>query len=304
MVDPILVGALIWLLDRIAGRGVDWLFDNAVGRGRGTLAAPRVKRHDLTSPGAQATSDVDFTVRHHLAQTRSSVILTFQKFSDKSTGITLPMVLGDTAHVTLPRNHYFVTALIVDLPKNSGDLPTLRGLGGAQPFVADNHTAKIAIATQQPTDALITKIGLKRNDSTVPFLLPAALGTTAIQDFFAATPKKRYPTIGQQPAASPAFKLLKPQNPAPKTPSLKDLISRLDTPPEPPKRYTPVNPRNKFVPQTPKKASPQMCRAKAWVGTGACAFLAHQDRLCKIHRDQILNGAEVFDHTTGQRIVL
>ncbi|MFD8496260.1 hypothetical protein [Amycolatopsis sp. NPDC059657] len=299
MVDPILVGALIWLLDRIAGRGVDWLFDNAVGRGRGALSAPQVKRHDLTSPGAQATSDVDFTVRHHLAQTRSPVILTFQKFSDKSTGITLPMVLGDTAHVTLPRNHYFVTALIVDLPKNSGDLPTLRGLGWAQPFIADNHTAKITIATQQPTDALVTKIGLKQQDGATPFLLPAPPSTTAIQDFFATDPKKRFPLIGQQPAASPAFKPLKPQSP-----SLKDFLSRLDTPLEPPKRFTPVSPRNKFVPQVPKKASPEMCRAKAWVGTGACAFLAHQDRLCKIHRDQILNGAKVFDHTTGQRIVL
>ncbi|SDY11270.1 hypothetical protein SAMN05421504_104544 [Amycolatopsis xylanica] len=288
--DPILVGALIWLLDRLAGRGVDWLFDNAVGRGRNALAAPQVKRHDLTAPGAQATSDVDFTVRHHLAQTRSPVILTFQKFSDKSTGITLPMVLGDTAHVTLPRNHYFVTALIIDLPKNSGDLPTLRGLGWAQPFVADNHTAKITIATQQPTDALITKIGLKQADGSVPFRLPTVSAEQALQNWLAKSDiKKRYPLLGQKPTVDPKFK---------------KFFESLDIQPQPSKPLFPRVPPSKATPVDWKKIKLNMCRAQAWVGTGRCGFLAHKDNLCKIHRDQIRNGATVLDHATGKRIVL
>ncbi|WP_370947947.1 hypothetical protein AB5J62_10255 [Amycolatopsis sp. cg5] len=285
MVDPILVGALIWLLDRLAGRGVDWLFDNAVGRGR---AAPQLKRHDLTSPGAQATSDVDFTVRHHLAHVRSPVILTFQKFSDKSTGITLPMVLGDTAHVTLPRNHYFVTALIIDLPKNHGDLPVLRGLGWAQPFVADNHTAKITIATQAPTDALVTKIGLKQQDGTIPFILPTPPLSPVAQEWLANLSRKQatFPRKLTPPAANP---------------SLKKLIDELNA--QSPTAFPRVQPA-KVTPRKPKKAEPIMCRAQSWLGTGRCGFLAHKDNLCKIHRDQILNGAEVLDHKTGKRIVL
>lgn len=272
MVDPIVTGALWWVLERLAGRGLDRLLDNIFDRPRAGLPA---RRHDLSVPGGQYTSDVDITVLHHQAQARVPAILTFQKFNDTTTGITLPMVLGDTAHVTLPRNHYFITALIIDVPKVRGDLPTLRGLGWSQPYVADNHTARISIATQRPTDALITKIGLRRDDGSVPFILPAAPAWTAGNDL-----KARFPLI--QPKADI------PSN---------DKLNKFF-------RQPPASPFGALLGQQPAKPAREMCRASAWVGTGACAFLAHQDSLCKIHRDQILNGAEVFDHATGKRIVL
>lgn len=261
MVDPFLIGALVWLSERLAGRGVDWFFDSAFDRPR--LSVTQAKRHDLTVAGAQATSDVDFTVRHHLARTRVPVILTFQKFGDRSTGTTFPMVLGDTAQVTLPRDHYFVTALIVDLPTTQTAKPTLRGLGWAQPWVAGNHTATITIATQHPTDELVEKIGLKKPDGSVLFTLP--------------------------PAPSPQTW------PNTTTPSLRTSIG--------PTEQNVLMPRpRKIFPLAETSSEPAQCRARALLGDKQCPFPADQDRLCLLHRNMLNSGGDVRDNFTGKRI--
>lgn len=269
MVDPFLIGALVWLSERLAGRGVDRLFDSAFDRPR--LSVTQAKRHDLSVAGAQATSDVDLTVRHHLARTRVPVILTFQKFGDRSTGTTFPMVLGDTAQVTLPRDHYFITALIVDLPTTQMAKPTLRGLGWAQPWVAGNHTATITIATQHPTDELVEKIGLKKPDGSVLFTLP--------------------------PAPSPQTW------PNTTTPSLRTSIGPTwpasDTWGEPSALRPP--PR-KIFPLAETNSDPAMCRARALIGSKQCMHPADQDRLCVFHRNMLKSGSDVRDHVTGKRI--
>ncbi|MFD9895397.1 hypothetical protein ACFWY9_39155 [Amycolatopsis sp. NPDC059027] len=285
--DPILVGALIWLAQRLAEKGFDRIFDRVVDGPRIAAPAPApfaapppVRRHDLTVAGAQGTSDVDFAVRHHLlAQGRKPIILTFQKFNDTTTGTTFPMVLGDTAHVTLPRDHYFVTALIIDLPGKRGAMPTLRGVGWAQPYVADNHTAKITIGTQHPTEKLVKKLGLKKSDGGEVFHLPPEPPAEAV-----AMPPIP-PTPAQQFEGWPRIK--NRYTPPANTPPLFTGIKKFPT-------------AGKFSSNGIKAK----CRARAFVGTTQCTFLAMRDRLCSIHRAQVLAGTDIRDYRTGERIVL
>lgn len=123
--------------------------------------------------GAQGTSDVDIDIRHHVAAHRAPVILTFQKFGTNSGGATFPMVLGDTAHLTLRRDHYLIAALVVDLPCTPGARPTLQGVGWTREWVADNHVRNVAITTRHPTEELVAELGLTTSDGTCPFILAA-----------------------------------------------------------------------------------------------------------------------------------
>ncbi|MFE0026492.1 hypothetical protein [Amycolatopsis sp. NPDC059021] len=288
--DPILVGALIWLAQRLAEKGFDRIFDRVVDGPR--IAAPPpfaappqpVRRHDLTVAGAQATSDVDFAVRHHLlAQGRKPVILTFQKFNDTTTGTTLPMVLGDTAHVTLPRDHYFVTALIIDLPGKRGAMPTLRGVGWAQPYVADNHTAKITIGSRHPTEKLVKKLGLKTSDGNAVFHLPPEPPAVA-----AAKP-------AVAPPVSPLAKSF--------TQFTADWLNNQQTRQKAVRFPPPTKPRTEF-PAIKKFPIVRKCRARAFVGNNQCTFFAVRDELCTIHREQVRAGTDIRDYRTGERIVL
>ncbi|GAA4530719.1 hypothetical protein [Amycolatopsis samaneae] len=287
--DPILIGALIWLAKRLAEKGFDRIFDRVVDGQQLAVppppspfaatrfTAPPVRRHDLTVAGAQGTSDVDIAVRHHLAaQGRKPVILTIQKFSDTTNGTPFPMVLGDTAHLTLPRDHYFLTALIVDLPSRRGEMPTLRGVGWAQPYVADNHTAKLTIATQHPTEKLVKKLGLKKTDGgTVFHLPPEPPAVAAVKP--AAVP----------PVSPPAKSFTSP---------LAKSFAQFTFPP-------PAKPRAEF-PAIKKFPITRTCRARAFVGNNQCTFLAIRDELCTIHREQVRAGSDIRDYRTGERIVL
>jgi hypothetical protein len=267
----------------------------------------RARRHDLTVAGAQGTSDVDFTVRHHLARTRVPVILTFQKFGDPSTGTTLPMVLGDTAQLTLPRNHYLVTALIIDLPTTPGAKPTLRGLGWVQPWVADNHTAAITIATAHPTDELVEKIGLKKPDGSMLFAIPPAPPPRT-------SANTTTPWIGAKPNPGRFVGVTRWQPGTPdaaeKPPFLSDKIRPLPEPKPELKRFFGTDRKlstpdtaDKFLPQPKRPSDWARCRAPAWVGYGQCEFVAGQDKLCGIHRKQVKNGSDVRDYVTGERIL-
>ncbi|GAB1514363.1 hypothetical protein [Actinophytocola sp. KF-1] len=172
MVDPVVTGALIWLARRVVDRGFDRIFDATFdARQRQPAVTPR--RHDLSVDGAQGTSDLDVDVRYHHFAGRMPVILTFQKFGTNSGGTTFPMVLGDTAHLTLRRDHYLVAALVVGLPDQAGAAPTLQGVGWTHEWVADNHVRTVAITTQHPTEQLVSDLGLVKSDGTCPFALAA-----------------------------------------------------------------------------------------------------------------------------------
>jgi hypothetical protein len=311
VVDPILVGALLWLGDRLGGRAVDKLFDSAfdqpAGNARPELPAVRARRHDLTVAGAQGTSDVDITVRHHLARTRVPVILTFQKFQDSSTGTTFLMVLGDTAQVTLPRNDYLVTALIIDPPPTAAAKPTLHGLGWVRRWVAGNDTEKITITTAHPTDELVEKIGLKKPDGSLLFTIPpkppprTSANTTTPRIGTNYTPSRFVGGTRWQLGAPDA---------AEKPPFLSDKIRPLPEPKPELRRFFGTDRKlgtpdtfGKFRPLPKKTSDPAMCRAQSWVGDGQCEFVAGQDKLCGIHRKQVKNGSDVRDYVTGERIL-
>ncbi|MGC7101669.1 hypothetical protein ACPZ19_43935 [Amycolatopsis lurida] len=281
MVEPVLVGALVWLSQIIAARGIERLMDAAINNfdnsgDRQAWAAPAapVRRHDLTAPGAQVSSDVDITVRHHRPAFRTPAILTVQKFGDRTTGATLPMVLGDTAHLTLPRAHYLIAALVFDLPKHHGDKPALRGLGWAPLWLAANATTSLAIDTKHPTAELVDEIGLKQQDGTLAFTLP--------------------PARPEAPRLSPRVSGFAPRA-VPPTPTTQFFQQLFDQQPARTPRYPPT--RSQQVDAT-------HCRARAWVGDKQCAFFVFEDGLCRIHRQQASAGRSVLDHRTGQPIIL
>ncbi|WP_329050447.1 hypothetical protein OG738_01115 [Amycolatopsis sp. NBC_01488] len=168
--------SLIWLgqaagaaiVGRLAERGVDRLLD---GRRQTVLvpdtpAAPR--RHRL----GDVTSDVDIFVRHRTAPLPRSVLLAFQtapRDGELARGVTVPMVLGETAHLTLPRDDYLISALVLDPPADLGGKPVLHGVGWVRHWVASNGTERLTIASQAPTQQLLEKLGLRSADGTSPF---------------------------------------------------------------------------------------------------------------------------------------
>ncbi|NUT96159.1 MAG: hypothetical protein HOY78_29440 [Saccharothrix sp.] len=164
MADP--SGALLWLGQQIAAYGVNRLLDHVRDQRQ-----PAARRQDLSVAGGVPTSDVDVVVRHDQPWRGSPVILTFQPIDDNSGGITFPMALGDPAYLTLRRGHYLVTALVLYLPRQLGAMPTLRGLGWTQAWVADNHTKRIVVHTRWPTQELVNRLGLYRPDGAPVFLL-------------------------------------------------------------------------------------------------------------------------------------
>ncbi|QFU90308.1 hypothetical protein [Amycolatopsis sp. YIM 10] len=278
MVEPMLVGTLVWLGQIIAARGIERLMDTAVDkfgdRQAGAAPAAPIRRHDLTAPGAQVSSDLDITVRHHRPGFRTPVILTVQKFGDRTSGTTLPMVLGDTAHLTLPRAHYLFAALVIDLPRHHGDKPTLRGLGWASLWLAANAATPLTIGTQHPTAELVDEIGLKQHDGSLVFTLP--------------------PAQPEAPRLSPRAPGFAPRA-VPPTPTTEFFQQLFDQQPA----HTP-----RYQPRQSRQVDSTHCRARAWVGDKQCAFLPAEDGLCRIHRQQAGAGRDVLDHRTGQPIIL
>ncbi|KZB80303.1 hypothetical protein [Amycolatopsis regifaucium] len=93
MVEPVIA----WVGRKLAEKALD----RAV-----TAGGRKPQWHDLSGQGAEATSDLDITVKYTLPYYRGAkapVIL------------TLPMVLGETARVRLNRGRYRITASILEL---------------------------------------------------------------------------------------------------------------------------------------------------------------------------------------------
>ncbi|WP_103350150.1 hypothetical protein [Amycolatopsis sp. CA-128772] len=172
MAEPFTM-SLIWLgqaagaaiVGRLAERGVDRLLDGPRQVVRPPAAEPR--RHRL----GDVTSDLDITVRH-LAAGRRAVLLAFQtapRDGERTAGVTVPMVLGETAHLTLPRDDYLISALVLDPPAELGGKPVLHGVGWVRHWVASTGTDRLTIASQAPTQQLLEKLGLRSADGTSPF---------------------------------------------------------------------------------------------------------------------------------------
>ncbi|MFF1608757.1 hypothetical protein ACFVYA_13325 [Amycolatopsis sp. NPDC058278] len=186
MPEPITM-SLLWLgqaagaaiVGRLAERGMDRLLDGP----RQVVVPPlppraEPRRHRL----GDVTSDLDITVRHTPAG-RRPVLLAFQtapREGERTAGVTVPMVLGETAHLTLPRDDYLISALVLDPPAELGGKPVLHGIGWVRHWVASSGTDRLTIATEVPRKKLLRKLGLQAPDGTSPFELPppsaAALG--------------------------------------------------------------------------------------------------------------------------------
>src|SRR5262249_51116669 len=186
MVEPVIPGALVWFLQRILDKGFDRLLDGAADRfDKPELSLPAAipamvapRRHDLSVAGAQVTTDVDIAVRHLVFARRVPVILTFQKSGTDVGAATVPMCLGDTAHLTLRRDLYLITAMVVTHATSARAKPTLHGIGWTQEWVADNDVRKLTIATRHPTESLLNNLGLQSQDGSYPFILAPTPATT------------------------------------------------------------------------------------------------------------------------------
>ncbi|MEU0535691.1 hypothetical protein [Amycolatopsis tolypomycina] len=172
MAEPITL-ALLWLgqtagaavIGRLAERGVDRLLDGPRQLVLPPVAEPR--RHRL----GDVTSDLDITVRFGGLE-RRPVLLALQtapREGERTAGVTVPMVLGETAHLTLPRDDYLISALVLDPPRDLGGKPVLYGIGWVRHWVASSRTDRLAITTEKPTENLLKKLGLQAADGTGPF---------------------------------------------------------------------------------------------------------------------------------------
>ncbi|WP_410644633.1 hypothetical protein [Amycolatopsis sp. lyj-346] len=178
MPEPITM-SLIWLgqaagaaiVGRLAERGMDRLLD-----GPRQVVLPPVppraepRRHRL----GDVTSDLDITVRHTPAG-RQPVLLALQtapRDGERTPGVTVPMVLGETSHLTLPRDDYLISALVLDQPAEFGGKPVLHGVGWIRHWAASSGTDRLTITTETPTEQLLRKLGLQAPDGASPFELP------------------------------------------------------------------------------------------------------------------------------------
>jgi hypothetical protein len=159
VVEPILTGALLWLGGEIVAGGFGRVLDRAYTVVRGSDHSSS-RRYDL-SGGAELTSDVDIAVRYHGGRPRPlPVILTFQAVNDRDRGQQFPMVLTETAYVTLRRGEHLIIALVLRLATQHGVQPELHGIGWVRHWVAGNAAERITIAATAPTERLVSALGL------------------------------------------------------------------------------------------------------------------------------------------------
>ncbi|MFJ1763628.1 hypothetical protein ACIOD2_25170 [Amycolatopsis sp. NPDC088138] len=168
-------GSLVWLgqaaaaavVGRLAERALDRAFDGP----RRAVTLPEPRRHRI----GDVTSDVDIVVRHVPAG-RRPVLLALQTAPAGNTGephgVTVPTLLGETAHLTLARDDYLISALVLDAPAQLGGNPVLHGVGWVRHWVAGNRTDQLTITTEVPTKELVERLGLRKPDGTSPFELP------------------------------------------------------------------------------------------------------------------------------------
>jgi len=178
MAEPF-TASLVWLGQvagaAIVGRLAERAVDRALDGPRQTVALPGTSPRHLLG---NVTSDLDIVVRHTPAGPQA-VLLAFQTAPEQAVagtphGVTVPMVLGETAHLTLPRDHYLISALVLDPPARLGGKPVLHGVGWVLHWVASNTTRRITITTTTPTKELLVELGLQSKEGTSPFtLLPA-----------------------------------------------------------------------------------------------------------------------------------
>ncbi|SEF35627.1 hypothetical protein SAMN05421837_108219 [Amycolatopsis pretoriensis] len=168
-------------IGRLAEKGADRLVDRFDDRRRKTVVVPEPPdappRHRL----GDVTSDIDIVVRH-LPSSGQRVLLTFQATplaGERTSGVIVPMLLGEAAHLTLPRGDYLIGALVLDPPPNSGGKPVLRGVGGVRHWVASNRTEQLTIRTAAPTPDLLGQLGLLRPDGAGPFQIAPQKPVTA-----------------------------------------------------------------------------------------------------------------------------
>ncbi|OXM59214.1 hypothetical protein CF165_48845 [Amycolatopsis vastitatis] len=185
---------------RLAERGVDRLLD---GRRQTVVVPEPPKRHRL----GDVTSDVDIVVRHRPAG-QQVVLLVFQTASgweqtEMPQGATVLMKLGETAHLTLPRDHYVISALVFEPPAKGGGKPVLHGIGRLPKWVLSNTTEQLAITTNPPSEKTLRKLGLLKPDGTSPFELPPAQPAAPPKQLPSAPPAARpSPPSARRPAGT------------------------------------------------------------------------------------------------------
>lgn len=297
MVDPFVTGMLVWLAKEIASRGIGLLFDRAAGTAVATVSPaapglPAVRRYDL-SGGAAVTSDADVTVRFTAgAGQRLPVVLAVQDAAER-TGDPFPMVLTDTAHLTLRRGAYLMTALVLRLPEEAGALPVLRGVGWQRPWIAGNAVERVGITTSAPTKKMVRKLGLVGPDGAALFTL--------------APPEPLHAPL--PPTADP-FRFRTRPSPVDR-PRFVGPVAPVDRP-----RFVgPVTPeeRPRFVrPVTPDPFAAFTALSRARVGdtcralddtTGSRCTKATDSDLCTIHRVRVMTGGRpVHWYDTGEQV--
>ncbi|MFK0250144.1 hypothetical protein ACIQUM_36045 [Amycolatopsis azurea] len=142
MVEPVIA----WIGQKLGEKALDWVV---------TPGNRKARRHDLTGQGAEATSDLDITVKYDLPYWRGAkapVRLTFRKLDGAPEYLSLPAVLGETARVRLKRGTYEITARVLQLSPRHDRAEILHAVGSQVFWLGHNRTRK---ARLRPAPALV-----------------------------------------------------------------------------------------------------------------------------------------------------
>ncbi|MEU0791306.1 hypothetical protein ABZ342_14665 [Amycolatopsis sp. NPDC005961] len=159
------------IVGQLVEKGVDRLTDRFGDSRRKTVVVPETPAAPTRHLLGNVTSDIDIDVRHE-PSSRQWVLLTFQPTppaGERTSGTTVPMVLGETAHLTLHRGDYLIGALVLDPPEDLRGKPVLRGVGAVRHWVAGTDTDQLTIETTEPTTELLERLGLQMPDGSGPF---------------------------------------------------------------------------------------------------------------------------------------
>ncbi|WP_037303549.1 hypothetical protein [Amycolatopsis orientalis] len=157
MVEPVIA----WVGQKLAEKALD--------RAMATDGR-KPRRHDLSVQGAEATSDLDITVKYVLPYCRGAkapVVLTLRRLDESAENLTLPMVLGETARVRLKRGRYRITAAILELSPRHDAAPTLHAFGAQLLWLGGNGTAKACI---RPAPVIVLPPEAPRPGTFVDFM--------------------------------------------------------------------------------------------------------------------------------------
>lgn len=179
MLEPF-IASLGWVgqkaVDTLVSKSVERGVDRFMDRQRQTVVVPAAPTAPARHRLGNVTSDVDIVVRSAFAE-RRPVLPAFQTVpgrGERPRGVTVPTVLGEITHLTLPRDDYLISALVLDPPADFGDRPVVRGVGWIRSWVAGTATARLTIETTTPTTELLEKLGLRTPDGAGPVEPPKA----------------------------------------------------------------------------------------------------------------------------------